>query len=369
MQIRIACDIDDPALKADWERLTREADVFPQSAYHWCSTWWKYLAGRRELHVVTVLDDAGYAVGIAPLCIERRLGIRILRSFPINYGDFFQLIVSPEANETSVHETCLEYVNRYSQWNCALLSPVNDGSILYHFLNDRGCPSKHLTGNIVADIRASSWEEYVATLSRNRRRLTQKKMRLLEDRHNVDVEVVQDGTGYLEHFDRIRELIDSRGEKDRPRRSDAYMKCVKETSVRLFEEGRMVLYLIKANSAVIAYRIGIVHGDTYYDWNTSYDMAWSEYSPGLLSIAYVIRDLIARRFAKLDFMAGVYDFKLTYSPTHQMKNNHLFVMGDRSLGSRLFCRYQLAWRDRIKPYYRKVRKVVHPRSKQPSPVG
>jgi len=366
MQIHVVRDIDDPALKADWERLAREADVFPQSAYHWCSTWWRYLARRRELHTVMVLDDKGHVMGIAPLCIERRPGVRVLRSFPVNYGDFFQLLVSPEAQEKSVFEAVLEYVTRYRQWNCALFSPVNDRSILYRFLNGRGYTSKHLIGNIVADIGADSWDEYAATLSGHRRRLTQRKMRALEERHDVDVEVVRDGAGYANYFDRIRELIDARGERDRPKRSDVYMECVRETNLRLFEEGRMMLYLIKASGTVIAYRIGIVHGDTFYDWNTSYDMTWAEYSPGSLSIAYMIRDLIARGFAKLDFMAGAYDFKLTYSATHEMRNSHLFVMGDRSLGSRLFCRYQLAWRDRLRPYYRKI---VHPTSKQPAPLG
>ena len=71
--------MDDPELRNAWCRLETTSGAFPQSTYLWCATWWKHLSGKRELHVVVVLGDDGQAVAIAPLCIERRLGITFLR--------------------------------------------------------------------------------------------------------------------------------------------------------------------------------------------------------------------------------------------------------------------------------------------------
>ena len=119
----------------------------------------------------------------------------------------------------------------------------------------------------------------------------------------------------------------------------------------------MVLYLLKSDEHVVAYRIGIVKDKTFYDWNTNYDIDWSEYSPGLISVGYAIRDLIERGFTTVNFMAGVYDYKQSYSPNHQMRHNHLFLVDRGSIRSALFRRYHLSWRDRIRPYYKQAMQV------------
>ena len=77
MESMIIDTIDDPFLKSEWERLEKEYDIFPQGTYRWCMTWWKYLGGKRRLHVVIVLDEKEKAAAIAPLCIERFFGIPV----------------------------------------------------------------------------------------------------------------------------------------------------------------------------------------------------------------------------------------------------------------------------------------------------
>lgn len=358
MIIRIFDKFDDLFLRSEWERLEKEGDVFPQSTYHWCSTWWKHLSGARKLHVVMVLDDQGNAMAIAPLCIEQFFCIRILRSIPINYCDFYQIVTSSETNAVTVFDTIYGYMSQYERWHVVLLTPVNDHYVLFDLLRTKGVAEKHLTGNIVADISAVNWDKYLGTVSRNRRRLTKKKMQALEADCKVEVELVTVEPGYTEHFDRIREIQDLRATKDRVGRSHAYMQCVRETNGHQFADGRMGLYLIKADGIVISYRIGILNGTTYYDWNTNYDIKYSDYSPGLVGLAYVIRDLIERGFTTLDFMAGVYDYKLSYSSKHEMRNNYLFIMKNDSNLASFYCKYQLVWRDELKAYYRKARSLV-----------
>lgn len=346
-------DIDDSFLASEWERLANQGDVFPQNSYAWCAGWWKYLRGKRELHVVMVANENGQTVGIVPLCLEHCCGVRVLRSFPVNFGDFFQILVSPEVRTEDIFEAAWAYLNQHTRWRSVLLSPVNDHSALYAFLARKKCASKRLVGNIVADIRAPSWDDYLGHLSQHRRKMMRKKIRTLETEHDVTLEVIRDREGYLQWFDKIREMIDVRGRKDRPQRSDAYMECVKETHSQLFSRGQMMLFVLRAGETMIAYRIGIIQGRTYYDWNTNYDPAWQRYSPGLVCVAYVIRQLIEEGFTKYDHMAGVYNYKLGFSPQHEMRHNYLFVMGDRSLPSAMFREYQLVWRDRVKPYYQR----------------
>lgn len=354
MKIKVINNIDDPFLKEEWARLATETDVFPQSTYHWCATWWHYLSGRRILHVVMVLDEDGKALGIAPLCIEGHLWVRVLRSFPVNYGDYFQILVSKKANEEAVFNAIYDYIVKYFQWAVVILTPVNDSSSLYNYLCNKSIPAKHLIGNIVTNIAYNSWDEYLKDLSHNRRRLTRKKMRELEEEHSLKVELVTDENEYLANFDRIREIIHLRATKDRADRTDKYMRCVRATNGYLFRNKQMCLYLIKADNQLITYRLGILHKSTYYDWNTNYDIAWEKYSPGLISIAYVIRDLIRKGFHHLDFMAGDYDYKLSYSPKHEVRNNYMFLISSNAIRANIVVKYYMEWRDQIRPYYRKT---------------
>lgn len=358
MQIKVFGDIDDPFLKSEWERIETENDIFPQSCYHWCSTWWKYFADKRVLNVVTLIDESGKITTIVPLCIERVLGIRILRSFPINYCDFFQIIHGKYTNSGSSCELLYGYLAQYCEWDIVILSPLSDASLLYSYLNHKHVPNKRLSGNIVADISFDDWKAYLKQLSHNRRRRVKRIITALECDHRVVLEMVGDRFKYFEIFDRIYNIIDARATKDRLRRSDIYMQCVRETNGHLFENGKMALYLVKADGVIITYRIGILHGATFYDWNTSYDINYSNYSPGETGLVYVLRDLIERGYKTLDFMSGVYDYKISYSPKHEMRNNYLFIMRNRSIRAFLFYHYQMTLRDKLKAAYHCARRPI-----------
>ncbi len=355
MKIRIVEDIDDPFLKAEWERLEGEADVFPQSTYHWCATWWKYLRGKRRLHVVMALDDNGKAMGIAPLCIERHVGIRVLRSFPANFGDFYSFII-PQEGQARVMDSIYDYVVKWDSFQAAYIGPVNDHSPLHGFLCSKGEARKSFSQNIVADIRAAGWEEYLDKLSHNRRRQTRKKMRLLEGDHNIRVELVTGKKEFMSWFSRIKCVQRKRwAVDDRPSRSADYMTCAEHAYAGLFDRGQMALYALTTGEDLIAYRIGLIHNKIFYDWSTNYDVGWAKYSPGLISIGYVIRDLIEKGFRNLDFMAGVYDYKLSWSPDHEVRRNDIFLLGNHSLPAYLFVQYHLHWRERFKAMYRKIK--------------
>ena len=351
-EVRVFHDIDDQFLKAEWERLEREADVFPQSTYHWCATWWKHLSGGRRLHVVMVRDGRDRTLAVAPLCTEGTPLGRIIRSFPVNFGDFFEIITPPDTDRSLVFQAVFSYLLRYDNWYGVLLAPVNDHSRFFDFLRMQGVFTRRLVGNIIADISASSWPGYLKTLSRERRRFTRRKMQDLQSAHRVEVEIIRSERGFLEQFDRIREMQALRSRRDRPARSKRYMACAKEVYGGLFRRNQMLLFLLKADDRVVAYRLGFVKERTFYDWNTNYDVDWSNYSPGLISIAYLIRCLIEEGFTSLDFMAGVYDYKISYAPKHQMRYNHRVVLGKRSISGKLFRSYELEWRERIRPYYR-----------------
>lgn len=362
MKIEIIKTIENPFLKNAWKDLEKKYNIFPQHTYHWCSTWWKYLSNKRKIYIVMCISEDGSVAGIMPLCIESRMGIKILRNFPINYGDFYQPIISKEFDEHQVLDCVYEHLNTFQMWDAVIFQPVNNHSNLYRFLNEKKLPSLCLIGNILADIQVATWDDYMLQLSYNRRKMTRKMMRKLENEFSITLEIITDKEKYLQHFDTIHAIQARRWENDnRPKRSKEYIACTKEINAGLFDKGKMVLYLLRANEEILSYRIGIIHEETYYDWNTNYDLKWEKYSPGLIGVAYVIQDLINRKVKYLDFMAGIYNYKVSYSPLAETRYNYMFISSNSNIRGLLLKKYYLELRPKIKKIYAEIKEIIRKR--------
>jgi len=305
-----------------------------------------------------IVDGAGKALGLAPLCIERKCGFRLLRSFPVHFCDDFAVLVDPAADQNTVFDDLCQYLASGERWDTAMLAPVNDRSDLYRFLDKNSIPRRHLTQNVVSNLDAYTWDSYLGSLSKSRRRLTRKKMKAFEAAHKVSLRLVTDEDEFERHFERVLEIQSLRATKDRADRSPRYMECARQVYRELACKGQLMFYLLCAGETVIAYRIGFRHQQAFFDWNTNYDIRWSGFSPGLLVLVYVIRDLIERGFGRIDFMAGAYDYKVGYSPTREVHDHAAFVVASETIRGAIRGRYELEWRDRLRVTYYRMRALV-----------
>jgi CelD/BcsL family acetyltransferase involved in cellulose biosynthesis len=355
LTIKVYNNIDDPELVTAWKQIVQKYDYFPQSSYGWCAAWWKRLAGKLELHVAAVCDETDYIIGIAPLCIEARMGMRSLRSFPIHFGDFYTLIIERDDRYEAAFECLIEHVLSFLRWDVVRLHQVNSDDVLCKLLASRGFSSKKITEVTVADFEGKSFDEYLQSLSGNRRKdLTKKARRLERDHHNVELVKIRDYSGYLSYFAEMKELYDLRWSNDVLVLTDQYYECRQEAVRSCFNEGRMLLYILKANNLVIAYHLGFSDGHTFYTWKESHNPAYAYYSPGALIRFHFFRDLIQSGFSQVNFMAGDYDFKRTLAKGGRTTTNFLFVSCNHSLRGWLLGKYYLHWRDIVKMLYEKM---------------
>ncbi len=60
------------ALRGEWSDLLRNSNTDnPFLSWEWLHAWWTHLGESRRLHILTVRDDDGRLVGVAPLCGSR----------------------------------------------------------------------------------------------------------------------------------------------------------------------------------------------------------------------------------------------------------------------------------------------------------
>lgn len=351
MNVIIYDDINNAELKIIWQNLEDESCCFPQSRWKWCSSWWNYLGANRKVQVFVIVNNSGKPVALAPFVIDSIVGIKYLRSLPINYGDFYEFIFSNCADKLTCTNLILKKANNI--YNCVLLYNIvykrDFSNILDNFVPNY--LSKVIVKNISTDLKSFTFDDYLNKLSKNRRGKIKKTMTLLENTFNIELNYSLNSERFLEVFPEIVKLQSLRWGKNRPERSQAYLDLMRESLFTYFDEGEMRLLELRANSKLIAYRIGFVRDKTFYDWNTSYDIEYEDYSPGALSIAYLVRELIESGIGSIDFMSGYYDYKISYSPDPQVHENKLYFIRKKTITSSFLLWYFFKGRDLLKNFY------------------
>lgn len=81
-------------------------------------------------------------------------------------------------------------------------------------------------------------------------------------------------------------------------------KFVSDIAFNQNELSGLICFTLYANNKLISYQLGFIKNAIYYDWNTSFDMEFKKYSPGLVLFTKIIQYLLANEIVRFDFMNG-----------------------------------------------------------------
>ncbi|MDD4616427.1 MAG: GNAT family N-acetyltransferase [Alphaproteobacteria bacterium] len=86
-----------------------------------------------------------------------------------------------------------------------------------------------------------------------------------------------------------------------------------------------ILYLawLKCGDKIIACHLGFVKNNALSLYMTSYDEAFSRFSPGLLLIAETIKEAIDEGLGELDYMRGEEEYKLRFCSGHRLLSDYI----------------------------------------------
>ena len=252
----------------------------------------------------------------------------------------------------------MNHLLTYAHWHVIHLVNVNNRSSLWTVFQERGALAKELTKTHAAFFKNMRFDEYLAGLSKNTRNQFGKKLRRLNRNGPVTLECVGDTSGYLEHFEELRRIYDARWSDDhRPPPDNDYYECRNEAVTACFDKGKMMLFLMKQNSHVLAFRLGFMHRNCFYDWKVSHDPQADPYSPGVLTIGMAIEELIARAYEGFDFMAGDYRYKRSWCTDNSESANCEIMASSNFLPAALYVKYRLRWKDYLRRAYNRAMEI------------
>lgn len=335
MRIETITDLDGlRRLEADWRALPLPS---PMQSPAWLTSWWEAYGHDDEamrLNALAVRDDAGRLAGLAPWYTRHHpvagASLRFLGDGRAS-TDHHTLLAAAE-DEPAVVTAVANWTiaSAGDAWRRARFESINDDDrAMRHFgrlLDEAGLDTERIAdvGSFQADLAPDAdeptWDNYLASLSKNRRKRLRRWVRETLDSDRARVRVVSDDQQRCEawpllvrlHAER-REGMGETGVFDCPK-FDRFHRLASE---RLLAEGKLELAVLQLDGAPVAVEYALRDDDTVYAYQGGIAAAAMELDAGHLSLLGLARRALASGRTRLDLMRGDEPYKLSWGARHR----------------------------------------------------
>ena len=291
-------------VQGEWEELLPSCstnNIFVTPC--WQRTWWRHFGEESELRLLSLRDN-GAVLGIAPLMLKDGV-IRFLGGTDLfDYHDF----LVPKGSEAVFYSTLFDHLSNMDWHTIDLASLQEESPTLRHI--PALAEQKGYTVGVLKEAMTpimslpSTWDEYLASLSRKARHELRRKMRRLEATglsRQYLCESSETLRKCMQDFFRLHRA--SSPEKAKfltSQREEFFLDAAVELGARC----QFKLAFLELDGVRVASCIGFDYLESYFLYNSGYDPVYSHLSVGLLNTALAIKDAIAAGKRSFDFLRG-----------------------------------------------------------------
>jgi CelD/BcsL family acetyltransferase involved in cellulose biosynthesis len=274
----------------------------------WQRVWWDCFGDSAELMVLTLSED-GEPLGIAPMM---RMDGEISFLGDTDLFDYHDFLVTA-GRELAFYTLLVDYLSTMDWHSLELTSLRQDSPTLVHIpaLAETRGYSVEISKEDVAPLMAlpSTWDEYVAALSKKARHELRRKLRKLEAAGPFRQVVPEDPEsireGMTDFFRLLRASSPEKAEFMTGPRERFFTSIAAELGAR----GQFRLAFLEVEGARAASCINLVYADACLLYNSGYDPGYSELSVGILNKALAVKDAIETGKRSFDFLRGAERYK------------------------------------------------------------
>jgi CelD/BcsL family acetyltransferase involved in cellulose biosynthesis len=277
----------------------------------WMQTWWQVFGDEAELYLRAV-RRGGKVIGIAPLKVKDGVASFVGNSDVCDYLDF---IVVP-GEEAAFYNTLLDDLSGNGIKRLELESLRPDSAALTSLAEtavNRNCEVTIKREGVSLDMGLpATWEEYLQDLNSKQRHEIRRKLRRLQEEGQIDyrtLEKTADIQGAMGTF--LKMFAESREDKAEflTEQMESFFRLLTE---KLSDAGLLKLGILELDSVPAAMVMCFDYNDGIYLYNSGYDPQYTSLSAGLLSKALCIKESIAAKKKRFDFLRGdeVYKYRL-----------------------------------------------------------
>jgi CelD/BcsL family acetyltransferase involved in cellulose biosynthesis len=283
----------------DWSRLAEAAgNVF--STPEWASTWWSHFGAGRELRVLAGRDPGGRVAVILPLYLNRTRPLRVLRFVGHGAADQLGPVCAPDDRERVADALRPLLADR--RWRADLL--VGDRLCTAERWSERAGATVLLTEpSPTLAIAGRSWDEFLASKSKNFRDQVRRRERKLAKSHELSFRL-SDAERLAEDMSTLLRLHAARWE-DASAAFDPELEAFhREFAAVALERGWLRLWVCEVDGAPVAAWYGLRYADCECFYQSGRDPAWDEHSVGFVLLAHTIRSAFEDGLREYHFLRG-----------------------------------------------------------------
>ena len=168
------------ALEEEWEDLYHDSPrATPFQSWAWLYSCWEFYGEGYELRLITVRDDEGLLIGLAPLMLERRLGFSKLLFVGTGPTDYLD-VLAREGWETQVLEALARTLRQMGSWQVADLQQLRPEAAAWGLFEHWSGPQLRVWQDSFPVIDVRPWDELLQSLSSNLRSTVRRSLRRFE---------------------------------------------------------------------------------------------------------------------------------------------------------------------------------------------
>jgi CelD/BcsL family acetyltransferase involved in cellulose biosynthesis len=293
-------------VRADWSRLG-DAAGSPFGTWEWGAAWWEAFGGGAELLLHVLRRPGGEVAAVLPLYLALRRGpFRVARFIGHGPGDQLGPICTP-ADRAAVAGA----LNRFARSRLGL-----GGVLLAERLPAEEGWSQALGGRLLRresspllEIGGRTWDEWLASRSRNFREQVRRRERKLLREHEVTIRLSTERDEVAAAFDTLVRLHEARWAGASRAFAGARLAFHRDFVRRAADRGWARIWLLEVDGRPGAAWYGLRFGDADWYYQAGRDPEMERANVGFVLLSHTIRDAFAAGRRQYRFLLGDEPYK------------------------------------------------------------
>ncbi len=320
----------------EWEELFgADLEATPFMSPHWARAWWPTWGGSGRPWIVAVREN-GQLVGLAPFILRRRGPLRVLGrpgSHPSQ-----DVLALPELRADVAETVAGAIASRRKEWDLLAISSFPEDSAIERSMRQQGLHVRQRRTATYPRIELpASFDEYLESLPRKRRKDLRRHLRRLDD-GELEIRQVSEPAAIGAAIERWRALKLSWWEAKEDaeihagQRGPTYAEFLRDLMLLMIPAGLAEVWELRHSGQVVGVEVSLLDRRTFYSWQGGYDLAVAQLGPGKVAIGEGIRLAIAGGRRYYDLMRGAETYKYWYGARD--RESHALLIGNDRLTAR-----------------------------------
>ncbi|MBE0448765.1 MAG: GNAT family N-acetyltransferase [Actinobacteria bacterium] len=304
------------ALREDWNALVYEADASMFQTWEWSWNWWRANSRGKSLLIVAVRDGSRL-LAVAPLYISTSylgLPIRVISFLGTGGTDSLDFIAHRGKRDSAV--VLVDYLFDLTGWDAIDLHQLPGNGMMAELMQLKAVAAGLVYDRMDQDAcyslaLPSSWEEYIAGLSKKFRWNLQYYTRRLKRDYEIAFRLSNNNSVKedIELFFRLHQKRFLNKKKPGAYLNPKFRKFHASLAVDLCESGWLRLYFLEIHGQAVAALYGFQFSDSFYYYLGGFEPDWGAMSVSTVLIGRSIEDSIAEGLSRFDFLRGQEPYK------------------------------------------------------------